>query len=173
VVRPAWKKAVLAGEIPGLAAAALGFEQRLLELEDQGRNFMTSRGGDALLNEMFWRSGYARPATLDVAKAEAVTSWGAMRREKVGAWAHASADSSVREAATRMRLPGGAPAAGRVASAANSRPPANALDQRTAAARILFYRRVLAAWEFLETMGHTAALEQLRTLTALERTSLP
>lgn len=175
VVRPAWKKAVLAGEIAGLGGAALGFERRLLELEDQGRNFMTSRGGDALLNEMFWRSGYARPATLDVEKAEAVTSWGAMRREKVGAWAHASADASVREAATRMRLPGGTPASGPAASASssNSRPPADALDQRTAAARILFYRRVLAAWEFLETMGHGAALEQLRTLTALERTPLP
>jgi len=136
---------------------------------------MTSRGGDALLNEMFWRSGYARPATLDVEKAEAVTSWGAMRREKVGAWAHASADASVREAATRMRLPGGTPASGRAASASssNSRPPVDALDQRTAAARILFYRRVLAAWEFLETMGHGAALEQLRTLSALERTPLP
>jgi hypothetical protein len=173
VVRPAWKKAVLAGEISGLTGAALAFEKRLLDLEDQGRNFMTTRGGDPLLNEMYWRSGYAHPARLDVAKAEAVTSWGATRREKVGAWAHASAEAAVREAAVRMRLPGGSRAPSRAMSVPESRPPADDLDQRTAAARILFYRRVLAAWEFLETMNHVPALERLRELTALERTSLP
>jgi len=173
VVRPAWKKAVLAGEIDGLTGAALTFEKRLLDLEDQGRNFMTTRGGDPLLNEMYWRSGYAHPARLDVAKAEAVTSWGATRRDKVGAWAHASGEAAVREAAVRMRLPGGPRAPSRATPASESRAPADDLDQRTAAARILFYRRVLAAWEFLETMNHAPALERLRELTALERTPLP
>ena len=173
IVRPAWKKAVLAGEISGLAGASLAFEKRLLELEDQGRNFMTTRGGDSLLNEMYWRSGYSRPANVDVAKAEAVTSWGAMRREKIGAWAHASSETAVRQAAVRMRLPGGPRAAGRPVAAAAPGPTGDELDQRTAAARILFYRRVLAAWEFLETMGHTLALERLRELTAIERTPLP
>jgi len=110
---------------------------------------------------------------VDVAKAEAVTSWGAMRREKIGAWAHASSETAVREAAVRMRLPGGPRAAGRPVAAAAPGPTGDELDQRTAAARILFYRRVLAAWEFLETMGHTLALERLRELTALERTPLP
>ena len=173
VVRPAWKKAVLAGEIDGLTGAALTFEKRLLDLEDQGRNFMTTRGGDPLLNEMYWRSGYAHPARLDVGKAEAVTSWGATRRDKVGAWAHASGEAAVREAAVRMRLPGGPRAPSRATPASESRAPADDLDQRTAAARILFYRRVLAAWEFLETMNHAPALERLRELTALERTPLP
>ncbi|MEY4089547.1 MAG: hypothetical protein RJB55_1818 [Verrucomicrobiota bacterium] len=173
VVRPAWKKAVLAGEIDGLTGAALTFEKRLLDLEDQGRNFMTTRGGDPLLNEMYWRSGYAHPARLDVAKAEAVTYWGATRRDKVGAWAHASGEAAVREAAVRMRLPGGPRAPSRATPASESRAPADDLDQRTAAARILFYRRVLAAWEFLETMNHASALERLRELTALERTPLP
>ncbi len=172
VVRPAWKKAVLAGAVPGLEGAALAFELRLLELEDQGRNLMVTRGGDALLNEIYWRSGYARPESLDRGKAEAVALWGAVRREKVGAWAHASVEDGVREAASRMRLPGGA-AAARPPGRSPAAGPADALDARTAAERILFYRRTLAAWEFLEAMGHRDALARLEALIALERTPLP
>jgi hypothetical protein len=126
-----------------------------------------------LLNEIYWRSGYARPATLDREKAEAVALWGAVRREKVGAWAHASTEAEVKAAAGRMRLPGGPPSPGRGAGRAEPRAPADALDQRTAAERILFYRRTLAAWEFLETMGHREALARLEALIALERTPLP
>jgi hypothetical protein len=164
---------VLAGAVPELKGAAMEFERRLLELEDQGRNFMVTRGGDALLNEIYWRSGYARPATVDREKAEAVALWGAVRREKVGAWAHASSEADVRAAAARMRLPGGPAAATRAVGRAESRAPVDSLDTRTAAERILFYRRTLAAWEFLEAMGHRDALARLEALIALERTPLP
>ena len=43
----------------------------------------------------------------------------------------------------------------------------------TAAARTLFYRRVLAAWEFLLAVNDRPALAKLRELTELERTPLP
>ncbi|MFM8336290.1 MAG: hypothetical protein ACKODK_12070, partial [Opitutaceae bacterium] len=99
--------------------------------------------------------------------------WGAVWWERVGMWVHAVGEAAVREGAVRVCLPGGPRAPARAAPASESRPPADDLDQRTAAARILFYRRVLAAWEFLEAMNHAPALERLRELTALERTPLP
>lgn len=135
---------------------------------------MTSRGGDALLNEMFWRSGYARPATLDVEKAEAVTSWGrcVARKSAPGRMPRPTPPCArppracgcpvePRIGPGRFRVVIQLPPAGRRVG------PAHRGGAHP------FYRRVLAAWEFLETMGHGAALEQLRTLTALERTPLP
>ena len=47
------------------------------------------------------------------------------------------------------------------------------MDAKTAAERTLFYRRVLAAWEFLIEMNERPALARLRELTELERTPLP
>ena len=43
----------------------------------------------------------------------------------------------------------------------------------SAAERTLFYRRVLAAWEFLLAVNERPALNRLRELTELERTPLP
>ena len=172
VVRPAWKAAALAGAVPGLSGAALEFERRLLGLEDQGREFMLARGGqNPLLNEMYWRSSYAHPATLDRAKAEAVTLWGATRREKIAAWARAAEDAAVRTAVGRMNLPGPRrpPAPGARTNSESTRP----LSARTAAERGLFYRRTLAAWEFLLAMDHRDALAELQALIDLERTPLP
>jgi len=47
------------------------------------------------------------------------------------------------------------------------------LSKATAAERALFYRRVLAAWEFLIAVNEKPALARLRELTELERTPLP
>jgi hypothetical protein len=47
------------------------------------------------------------------------------------------------------------------------------LSRKTAAERVLFYRRTLAAWEFLLTLNEGPALDRIRELTELERTPLP
>jgi hypothetical protein len=38
---------------------------------------------------------------------------------------------------------------------------------------VLFYRRTLAAWEFLAALNHREALAEIDALTTLERTPLP
>ncbi len=162
-LRPAWKAAVLHGDVPGLAPGVLEFEKHLLGLEDGGRDFFLPRGSrDALLNEIYWRSGYATPATLERARAEAIARWGAERRTRIVAWGKNSADAAVRAAAEKI---GPAPAL--------ADEPPRALSRQTAAERVLFYRRVLAAWEFLHATGARAALAEVEALTALERTPLP
>ena len=174
VLRPAWKTAVLAGKVPGLTGAALEFEKHVLGLEDKGRSFIFSRGGNnPLLNEMFWRSGYSNPATLDLKKAEAVTWWGTVRREKIGEWARASSNEAVRKAVTTVNLPMPRRPQTTVprtnVGGVSSRP----LSTKTAAERVLFYRRTLAAWEFLAALNHREALAEIDALTTLERTPLP
>jgi hypothetical protein len=43
------------------------------------------------------------------------------------------------------------------------------LSEKTAAERVLFYRRVLAAWEFLVTLQAQSALAELQLLIGLEQ----
>lgn len=160
-LRPAWKTAVLGGHVKELNGAALAFEKRLLKLEDDGRNLLLTRGGgtsSALLNEIYWASGYAEPASLNRAKAEAIARWGAERRSRIVAWAKTSARADVRAAAEKI---------GPSPTLADE--PPRALSPRTAAERVLFYRRVLAAWEFLVALRAETALSELRTLIELER----
>ncbi len=163
-LRPAWKTAVLGGAVPGLAGGALELEKHLLQLEDDGRELLLPRGGDdtVLVNEIYWRSGYAHPATLDRAQAEAAARWGMERRTRITAWGRASADPAVRAAAEKI---GPAPALA-------DEPPRRLLRQ-TAAERALYYRRVLAAWEFLLATDARDALAELRAVLELERTALP
>jgi hypothetical protein len=158
-LRPAWKAAVLGGRVSGLTGAALEFEQRLLEREDGGRDFLLPRGGNrtALQNEMYWFSGYADPATMDRARAEAVTRWGAERRARIVEWAKVSPDAQIRAAGERI-----GPGPGFKEEAPQP------LSQKTAAERVLFYRRVLAAWEFLVTLQAQPALTELQMLIDLE-----
>jgi len=159
-LRPAWKAAVLGGQVDARLGAALDFERRLLKLEDDGRDFLLPRGGsaDALRNEVYWQSTYPEPAKFDPAIAGAVSGWGAGRRAGIVAWAQASADPQVRAAAALV-------GPGPVFAGEPPRP----LSRRTAVERVLFYRRVLAAWEFLVTLNAAAPLAELETLIALER----
>lgn len=159
-LRPAWKAAVLGGQVDARLGPAAEFERRLLKLEDDGRDFFLPRGGsaDALQNEIYWHSTYAEPAKLDRATADAVTHWGAGRRAGIVAWGRTATDAAVRSAAERI-------GPGPVFTGEPPRP----LDRRTALARMLFYRRVLAAWEFLVTLQARAPLAELETLVALER----
>lgn len=159
-LRPAWKAAVLAGQVHGLTGVALEFEKRLLKLEDGGRDLLLTRGGSssAMLNEVYWASGYAEPATLNRSKAEAVARWGAERRSRIITWAKTASRVEVRAAGEKIG-PG----------ATLTDEPPRALSQRTAAERVLFYRRVLAAWEFLVTLRAETALSEVLTLMELER----
>jgi len=47
------------------------------------------------------------------------------------------------------------------------------MSRKTAAERVLFYRRTLAAWAFLLALDERPALARIAELTALERTPLP
>jgi hypothetical protein len=167
-LRPAWKTAVQAGTVPGLSPAAREFEQRLLTLEDRGRDFVFTSGDDALLNELYWRSGYAHPESLDPAKAEAVVRWGVERRPKILSWALSSKDPAVRDAAAVL----GKLAAWRQPAALGAG-SVRSLSRRTAAERVLFYRRVLAAWQLLLALQANDALATVTDLSALEQTPLP
>ncbi|MEY4940099.1 MAG: hypothetical protein RIQ93_1834 [Verrucomicrobiota bacterium] len=171
-LRPAWKAALARAQPsdPLPSGYALEFENHLLQLEEGGRDFMVRRSADeALLNEIYWKSGYSHPASMNRAKAEAVARWGADRRLQILTWAEASPDAALRNAAGKIAIAAGLTEA--ETHATDGSPPK--MTRRTAAARALFYRRVLAAWEFLLTMDDPAALETLRALLALERTPLP
>lgn len=188
-IRPAWKKAVIGGEIPALAnPQARKFELDLLAGEEtRGRDFMFTFGRQSpILTEIFWASGAADPATADAAGAEAVARWGAIRRREISQWARASADAAVSEAAEKVfRMPRRRNSSGEVTAATGkdgaAEPKAagtagaslRPLTAKTAAERALFYRRVLAAWAFLLEVKETSALENVRQLTELERTPLP
>ncbi len=166
-LRRAWKAAVLAGDGGLLSGPTLAFEKHLLKVEDGGKDFLLNRG-DGLLNEIYWNSSYARPQNFNPAQAEAVTLWAAERRSRVVAWGRASADAAVRAAAEKV-----GPGATATAPTTNAAPTPVQISRRTAAERVLFYRRVLAAWEFLLAMEAAPALARLEELIELERTPLP
>lgn len=157
VLRPAWRTAVEQGEAP-VPAAARAFERALTKAEADGKDFLL-RAADstAMLNEVYWASGYAEPAKTDPAVAAAVTRWAAERRAAIVAWGQASADPARRAAAAKI---------GPGPQFAEGEP--EPMSRKTAVERVLFYRRVLAAWEFLLAMDHREALAEIRELQALE-----
>ncbi len=174
-VRPAWQEAVESGQAIGLPIAAMDFEKYLLANEERGSNYFVG-GGRALQEEVFWHSGYSDPKNLDAAKAEAIARWAAERRAKILAWARTSGDETVRTAAERLSQRRGrrqAQANPNPMPAEHVDPSLEPIDEATAAARVLFYRRVLAAWQFLLSMNERPALNRIQELTALERTPLP
>jgi hypothetical protein len=166
-IRPAWKAAVETKKVKGLKGDALVFEKYLLAQEDKGRDLFPRGWQNPILNDLYWQSGYPFPGKLDRKKAEAVTRWGATRREKIAEWARASTDPKVKEAANKYfpaaRKPG--------TTAAN--PPPRTLSTKIAAERALFYRRTLGAWAFLLTVKEEPALAELHGLIELENTPMP
>jgi len=180
-LRPVWKEAVLAGKIRELADAhSLEFEKTLIAEDEKGRELMFAPGSQSpLLLYLFWASGAHNPATADAARAEAVARWGAQRRRTIIAWARASENADIEAAAERAfpparraKAPSGKAAAKTVAPR-DADVSARPLAPKIAAERVLLYRRVLAAWAFLLDVEEKSALEQVRQLTALERTPLP
>jgi hypothetical protein len=177
-VRPAWKTAVESSQVNEVLAGALEFEKYLLSEEAKGRDYFFTRPPTL---EIFWRSGYSDPQTLDPAKAEAIVKWSIERRRQIVAWAKTSQDAPVRSAAEKLAPatpqrrsePTPSPQPPSPASAKSSNVSTRPLSKKTAAERVLFYRRVLAAWEFLIAVNERPALARLRELTELERTPLP
>ena len=170
-VRPAWTTAVEADRATGVLGSALDFEKYLLGQEAKGRDYFFARRG-SLQEDAFWSSGYSNPQTLDQVKAESVVRWGVERRSKILAWAKAEDDEAVRDAAEKLSQM--RPQRRSDSSPANpSRTPVEPVSEETAAERTLFYRRVLAAWEFLLAVNERPALARLRELTELERSPLP
>lgn len=162
-LRPAWKAAVLGGSVNGVSGAVLAFEKDLIALEEDGEELLLPRGGNdtPLLNEIYWGSGHGEPAKLDPKKAAALARWGAERRPRIVAWGKTSADPAVRAAAEKI-------GPGPVFEEEAAKP----ISRKTAAERVLFYRRVLAAWDFLIAMDAQPALAELRMLIELEQTQL-
>ena len=169
-IRPAWNKAVAAGTAKGLPRAAVEFERRLESAEgERGRGFLfAERWPNRVLNDLYWSSTYALPEKFNAHTADTLTRWLATRRATVLRWADAAGDPAVRAAAAkfpaefrRMESLTGAPEGPRV------------LPRSTAAERVLWQRRVLAAWAFLIAVGDEPALAQLQALRALERSALP
>ena len=166
-VRPAWKSGVEAGQVRGVPAAALEFEKYLLKQEAGGRDYLFG-DADALDDEVFWRSGYSNPQTLIPEKAEAITRWAAERRTRILAWASHAEDDAVRAAADKL-----SELRARRRSGSDPTAPPGGISEKVAAERTLYYRRVLAAWNFLLALDERPALARLRELIELERTPFP
>jgi hypothetical protein len=167
-VRPAWKAAVEANQAAALPAAAADFEKFLLEEEDRGVDFFFGDGDD-LRNDVFWQAGYGNSQTVNSAQAEAIALWAEQRNQKILDWAKAGGNESVRNAADHLAQLIAGPEANPATAEDENKPQREA----TAAERTLFYRRVLAAWEFLINVNDRPALAKLHELTELERTPLP
>ena len=171
-IRPAWKAAVEANQITNLSPAAIEFEKHLLSLEDDGKNFFNANGGRDIEEEVYWQSGFNDTLKVDFSRADAITRWGIDRRTGILNWAKTSHDTNVAGAAQRLlQTPGRRGEAPMPAEHDHGAMPV--ADMGTAAERTLFYRRVLAAWEFLITVNEKPALDRLRELTELEHTPLP
>jgi hypothetical protein len=182
IVRPAWTDEVESGRASQLVGAAVEFEKFLLSEEAKGRDWFSSTSRARLREEAFWHAGYSTPRTFDAKTAEAVMRWSTDRRSNITAWARSSPEEEIRAAGEKLTarasprtntsstLTNTTTAVVRTnAPAASGRP----VSQRIAAERVLFYRRTLAAWEFLLGLNERPALAQVRTLTELERTPLP
>ena len=162
MVRPAWKAAVLADRVAELPVGAREFEKYLLAQEANGKDFLFANA-PALADEVYWKSGYADPSKLDRAKASDQPTVRA-----------AAEEITKRQPASRR----GGVAADATVTAPSSPPPATndsarPMSRKTAAERVLFYRRTLAAWAFLLALDERPALARIAELTALERTPLP
>jgi hypothetical protein len=170
VLRPAWISAVGDGSAAGILGAATDFEQYLLLEEQGGRELFFARRGE-LQADVFWHSGYWNPQTVVPEKAEAVVRWGSERRSRILSWARNSSDAALRAAAAKLtparpRRP--RPDAATRADSPPAAPEPIGLD--TAASRVLFYRRVLAAWDFLLSVNERPALARLQELREIEKT---
>jgi len=177
-LRPAWTAALESNAVKEVVGAAVEFEKYLLGREAKGTDFFSSASRGRLQEEAFWRAGYSTPEHLDEAKAESVIRWGTTRRTRIVAWARTCEDQAVRAAGEKLfqrgRRTNSPPVQAQASSRTNQvsevmRP----ISRKVAAERTLFYRRVLAAWEFLLAVNERPALARVRDLTELERTPLP
>lgn len=171
VLRPAWQKALAEGHNSAIPTEVVEFEKHILSQENETRDFFNGRGRSGLVDELFWHGGFGDPATMNTEKAETLSRWVAERRSKILGWARYDTDEAVRSAAEKLTQPPTTPQ--KPAIPQTIVPAVWPLRSDVAAERTLFYRRVLAAWEFLILVQDRPALEYLRQLRTLERTPLP
>jgi hypothetical protein len=177
-LRPAWTAALESNAVKEVVGAAVDFEKYLLGREAKGGDFFSSAARGRLQEEAFWRSGYSTPDQLDDSKAESVIQWGATRRTRIVGWARTCDDELVRAAGERLFQRGRRTNSPPVQAQASARTNqvsevARPISKKVAVERTLFYRRVLAAWEFLLAVNERPAMARIRELTELERTPLP
>lgn len=182
IIRPAWTDEVESGRAARVVGAALEFEKFLLREEAKGRDNFSSTSRARLREEAFWQAGYSTPRTLDAKTAEAVMRWSTDRRSNITAWARSSPEEEIRAAGEKLvartapRTNTSSTLTNATTTVVRTNAPAFAargISRRIAAERVLFYRRTLAAWEFLLAMNERPALAQVRELTELEHTPLP
>jgi hypothetical protein len=165
-IMPAWRKAVESGTVAGMTATELEFERGLLA---DGRDLPR---GDTL-PDAYWASGYGDPGRVDPERALEIGRWSLGRADRALDWCHASEDPRVRQAAEALRreeMREADPATG-WESGVKALPPVRKTWQ--AIERLIYFRRVLAAWQFLLMLDDKPALAQLDAVLKLERTPLP
>lgn len=179
VIRPVWADAVEKGDAQKVVGRAVEFERFLLSQEAKGMDNFSSTSRARVAEEAFYRSGYTKPRELDQQVARAVLDWAGTRRSNITAWAKGSTNDAVREAAEKLLARSTStmpprPTAWRTSTARPAPGRAGAHHpQRIAAERVLFYRRTLAAWEFLLAVNERPALARVRELTHLKRAPCP
>lgn len=163
VIRPAWRRALESRAVKGVGEAESAFERRLIALEESAREPLFFPGDrEAVQEELYWQSGAADPAA-DVARVRTLARWEARRERAILDWAAGASSARVRDAVRSWQ---------RAQEALNPQgeesgdPP----PLREAALRVVRWRRVLAAWSFLDAVGDEARLARVRALLALERT---
>jgi hypothetical protein len=169
-LRPAWKKALDAGQVPG-TAAQVEFEKQVIAAEEKPTGTDMTDNPRAMLNFEFWHSGYAFPDKATAGQAEQITQWAATRRQRIIDWAKASSDEHVRKAVEdwTARPQGmndfiaGRGRRGRGGHGVNT----------VALERVRFYRQVMGAWAFLLAAKDRNGLKQLAMWQKLEDTPLP
>jgi hypothetical protein len=171
-IRPAWEVTIQNLGQKEFSPATADFEKHLLGREARGKDFLSSDESD-IDEEVFWFAGYHKPSSLKPKRAEEIAIWAAERRDFILSWAAESRDTSIRSAAARiMQLEDRQLSPGNTNPSPDENEPRH-MTKRTAAQRVLFYRRVLAAWQFLLNTEEIPALQRLAAIIDLEQTPLP
>lgn len=163
VIRPAWRRALESRAVHGVGETEAAFERHLIALEESAREPLFFPGDrEAVQEELYWQSGAADP-TADAPRVRVLTRWEARRERAILEWAAGATNARVRDA---VRVWKRAQETLNPERADAGEPP----PLREAALRVLRWRRVLAAWSFLDAVGDEARLTRVRALLALERT---
>jgi len=164
VIRPAWRRALESRAVKGVGEAEAAFERHLIAWEESAREPLFFPGDrEAVQEELYWQSGAADP-TAEASRVRSLARWEARRERAILDWAAGASNARVRDAVRSWRR---AQETLAPAGAEFGEPPL-----REAALRVLRWRRVLAAWTFLEAVGDEARLARVRALLELERTPI-
>ena len=171
-LNPAWVAALKGNAIPEISENIREFELEYAK-ETDGKDYDGIFPKLNEVSEVFWHAGYGMPTTGDAEKAAELTRWLTRRLPTKVHWGQSSLDPTVRSAADDLAKYYGFPSDRIVHAVKLEDPSPSEVGKPATAARVLFYRRVLAAWQFLLAVGDQTALAHVKSLTELERTPLP